>query len=212
MTADALFRSFIERNAYAERIAISLARRGFTPNILSLLALLTAALSGVFFAASRSSAKFNLTLLIAGIFVALNAFFDMFDGILARATHNTTRKGDFLEHVFDRYSDVFIIIGIIMGGHVRWDIGAVAMIGVLLSSYVGVQAQAVGLHRVYGGVLGRADRLLIIIGATIFNAFHSEPIISPFGELTPLGLIVVVIAFLSHLTAIQRFIYAWRML
>ena len=108
-----------------------------------------------------------------------------------------------------RYADVFILLGIIFGGYARWDVGTVAIVGVLLSSYIGVQAQAVGLKRVYGGVLGRADRLLLILAATVLNAFHTSPL---FANLTALGIAVIIIAIFSHFTAMQRFFYVWRQL
>jgi CDP-diacylglycerol--glycerol-3-phosphate 3-phosphatidyltransferase/archaetidylinositol phosphate synthase len=51
---------------------------------------------------------------------------------------------------------------------VAWWIGVAAVVGTLLTSYLGVQAQAVGVGRYYGGILGRADRLVIIMLASIF--------------------------------------------
>ena len=210
MTVDSLFRPIVERSAFAGKIARFLARLGVTPNFLSVLSLIFAAISGILFAVSGGECgNFNIFLFFAGVFVAANAVFDTLDGVLARETGNATRKGDFLEHVLDRYADVFILLGIIFGGYARWDVGTVAIVGVLLSSYIGVQAQAVGLKRVYGGVLGRADRLLLILAATFLNAFHTKPVIA---NLSFLGLAILIIAFLSHLTTIQRFFYVWQKL
>ena len=39
----------------------------------------------------------------------------------------------------------------------------IAVIGVLLASYMGTQAQALGLGREYRGILGRADRIAVIV-------------------------------------------------
>ena len=210
MTVDSLFRPIVERSAFAGKIARFLARLGVTPNFLSVLSLIFAAISGILFAVSSGECgNFNTLLFFAGVFVAANAVFDTLDGVLARETGNATRKGDFLEHVLDRYADVFILLGIIFGGYARWDVGTVAIVGVLLSSYIGVQAQAVGLKRVYGGILGRADILLLILAATVLNAFHTSPL---FTNLTALGIAVVIIAIFSHFTAMQRFFYVWRQL
>ncbi len=41
---------------------------------------------------------------------------------------------------------------------VSWQIGVFALTGVLMASYLGTQAQAVGVGRYYGGLLGRSDR------------------------------------------------------
>ncbi len=206
MTVDSLFRPVVEDSRFVRKIAKFLANQGFTPNLLSILSLIFAIVSGFLFAVSDSS---RVLLFLAGIFVGLNAVFDTLDGILARSTKNATRKGDFLEHTFDRYADVFIFLGIIFGGYISWSIGIVAVVGVLLSSYIGVQAQAVGLKRVYGGVLGRADRLLLILAATFLNTLYTKPVIASYSFL---GLAILLTAFLSHLTAIQRFIYVWQRL
>lgn len=214
MALDSLLRAFVNNCELARRIAKFLAAVGFSPNFLSVLSLLFAALAGLFFSFSGNhSHSFNLLLLFAGVFVCLNAFLDAFDGVLARETGNASKKGDFIDHVLDRYSDVFIIGGIILGGYVnpRWEIGIIAIIGVLLSSYMGTQAQAVGLSRVYGGLIGRADRLLIIIAATFLTLIYPYPIpASGLLSFSFLGWTLLIFALLCNITALQRFFYAWR--
>jgi CDP-diacylglycerol--glycerol-3-phosphate 3-phosphatidyltransferase len=141
----------------------------------------------------------------------MNALLDAIDGVLAREGGSVTRKGDFLDHTLDRYSDVFIIGGIFFAGYVRWEIGVIAITGILISSYIGTQAQAIGLNRVYGGLLGRADRLLIIIGATFLNLFYPYPVpSSSIISFSFLGWAILIFALLSHFTALQRFFYVWR--
>ncbi|MGB2727744.1 MAG: CDP-alcohol phosphatidyltransferase family protein [Halobacteriota archaeon] len=208
MALDSLLRVFVDNWGLARRIARFLAALGISPNLLSLLSFFFAALAGLFFFLSGND---SLLLLAAGIFVCQNAFLDALDGVLARETGNACKKGDFLDHVLDRYSDVFIIGGIIFGGYICWEIGVIAIIGVLLSSYMGTQAQAVGLRRVYGGLVGRADRLLIIIVATFLSLFYPYPFPAS-GPLSFsfLGWTLVLFALLCNATALQRFFYAWR--
>ena len=81
--------------------------------------------------------------------------------MLARKSGSVSKYGDFLDHVIDRYADVFIIGGACLGGFVDPTIGIIILTGVLLASYLGTQAQAVGIGRVYGGIMGRADRMVI---------------------------------------------------
>ncbi len=108
--------------------------------------------------------------------------------------------------MIDRYADVFIICGIFFGAYVEWQIGVAAVVGTLLTSYLGVQAQAVGVGRYYGGILGRADRLVIIILASVIYFLYPQEL---FG-FSFLGWSVVLIAIASNLTAIQRFVHIWR--
>ncbi|MDD1691793.1 MAG: CDP-alcohol phosphatidyltransferase family protein, partial [Methanoregula sp.] len=122
-----------------------------TPNILTIAALLASAAAGILF---------YLRLELWGIVaVAVNAFCDMMDGAVAREMKIQSVRGDFLDHAVDRYADIFIICGLFAGGLVPWPVGVFALTGVLMSSYLGTQAQAVGVGRFYGGMLGRADRL-----------------------------------------------------
>lgn len=176
------------------------------PNVWTVVSLFAALASGVFFALGRP--------LLGVIFVMLNSFLDVLDGALARYLNIDSPLGDYLDHVFDRYADMFIVIGILFYGMQVWTcavpswiIGVFAITGVLLASYLGTQAQAVGLKRNYGGLLGRADRLilLMIFGAAEFIASALLP--NPmFYGLTFLGWLLVIYGLFGHITAVQRFV------
>ncbi|MDD1679471.1 MAG: CDP-alcohol phosphatidyltransferase family protein [Methanomicrobiales archaeon] len=173
-------------------------RVGITPNFFSVLSFLAAIAAGFAFYAQ------NLVLALVLVFV--NAFSDALDGTLARALKKESLRGDFLDHVIDRYADLFIIIGIFANETVPWPIGVFGLTGVLMSSYIGTQAQAVGVGRYYGGVLGRADRLVLILGAGILDILGlSHPYSLPF-----LGWLLLVFGVMGHFTAVQRFLHVWR--
>ena len=78
-----------------------------------------------------------------------------------------------------------------------------------MTSYLGTQAQAVGLDRVYGGLVGRADRLALIglVGAAA--AFFPTDALYGF---TLVGLLLAFFAVVGHVTALQRFYYSLRAL
>lgn len=178
---------------------ISASRRaGLTPNILTVGALIAAAASGVGFYLGH--------VLVGTVFVALNAIMDGLDGALARSQKIEGKRGDFLDHVADRYADIFIITGIFAGGFASWQAGVFALTGVLMSSYLGTQAQAVGIGRYYGGILGRADRLVLLIMAGILTLVLPGPILG----LSLLCWILILFGVMGHITAIQRFAYVWK--
>jgi len=181
----------------APLIAISV-RAGISPNTLTVLALITAAFAGAAFWTGH--------VLFGTVLVAFNALFDGLDGALARAEKRESARGDFLDHVIDRYADIFIITGIFAGGAAGWEVGVLALTGVLMSSYLGTQSQAVGMGRYYGGVLGRADRLVLIICAGLLTVAFPERILS----LSILGWLLLVFGVMGHLTALQRFLHVWR--
>lgn len=188
-----------------EPLAEIVDRAGLTPNMLSVLSLFFSSLAFLFYYLSASDHRM---LFAAAIMVMLNGIADAVDGALARRMGYADRRGDFLDHVIDRYSDVLLLSGIIFAGYVMWEIGLLAVVGVLMTSYIGTQAQAVSLRRCYGGMLGRADRLVFLIIATLANALYPHRI----EGLQVLGWMVLIVMVLSHITAMQRFVHIWRSL
>lgn len=179
------------------------ANAGISPNVISILSLLFALFAGLLYYYSA----FNpMLVLVAGILVALNSFFDAIDGPMARYLDIANSKGDFLDHLIDRYSDVFIITGIFFGVNLDLRIGVMALIGVLLTSYLGTQAQALRLGRYYGGIIGRADRMVLIIFSSIIYYLYPGTI---FGFCV-LGWMIIVIGVGSHITAFQRIAHIWK--
>ena len=188
-----------------EPLAKITADAGISPNAISLFSLLFAALAGFLYYYSA----FNpLLVLIAGLLVALNSLLDAMDGLMARYLNVASAKGDFLDHVIDRYSDVFMICGISFGGYVDWQIGTVTIVGVLLTSYLGTQAQALRLGRYYGGILGRADRLVLIMLSSVVYFVYPSTIYG----FSSLGWMMIIIGAGSHITAFQRIMHIWKQL
>lgn len=171
---------------------------GITPNGLTIASFLVSALAGIAFYAGG--------VVLGTVMVAFNAVFDALDGALARDMGIAGIRGDFLDHVIDRYADIFIITGIFAGGAAPWPIGVFALTGVLMSSYLGTQAQAVGVGRFYGGILGRADRLVLIIFAGALTVLIPGEIYG----LNYLGWLLVILGVFGHYTAFQRFAHVWR--
>ena len=168
-----------------------------TPNFFTIAALVASAAAGILF-----FLRMELWGIVA---VALNAFCDAMDGAVAREMKVQSKRGDFLDHAVDRYADIFIITGLFAGGMVPWQIGVFALTGVLMSSYLGTQAQAVGVGRYYGGILGRADRLVMIMVVGIVGLLVP---MSWYG-LTWMGWMLVLFGVFGHITAFQRFAYVW---
>ncbi len=197
----------------ADRLLVPVASRlgHVSPNLISWVALLAAAAAGVGFYVGGPA---FLTLALALILVS--AYLDALDGKVAKMFGKASSRGDFVDHVFDRYADVFLLGGIAFGVYCRLPIGALAIIGVLLTSYMGTQAQALGQGRLYAGLLGRADRLvLLFVGAALqLTAAPSGGVLwgvapAAFG---PLEWIMVLFAVLANATAVQRAVSIWRAL
>ncbi len=199
MTLDK-FRPYVAR--FLDPFVTGFDRIGMTPNGVSVLALGMAILAaGAFVAGGRVDPIWYAA---GAIFVFLNGWLDIVDGALAREQQVASPAGDLLDHVLDRYADI-ILIGGLAAGLEEYLLGFLAVTGVVMTSYLGTQAQAVGLDRVYGGLVGRADRLAIISVVGVL----ATPFPATYGGLTLVGWLLVFLAVVGHLTALQRFFYAW---
>ena len=166
---------------FGTKILTPLAKRiPIGPMGISFLSLITAIGAGYsFYNADLENTNW---LLIGALMVFLTAVLDALDGIVARIREISSRRGDLLDHTLDRVADIIIVGGIALGPLVEITVGFAAIIGILMLSYMGTQAQAVGAGREYAGLLGRADRLVVLvlvpiiqyIGYQDWNQYFSE--------------------------------------
>lgn len=175
-------------------------RVGLSPNGVSVLAFALAGVAAGAFYLGGTSPNWYL---VGALLVLLNGALDLLDGALARRQNVASTAGDLLDHVLDRYADILIIAGL-AAGIGEYALGFAAVTGVLMTSYLGTQAQAVGLDRVYGGMLGRADRLVLVGVVAVLTALIPFTIV----WLTLVGWLLVLFAIVGHITALQRFYYS----
>ena len=176
------------------------AKLGLSPDQVSVIAFGVAIGAGVAFAVGEP-----LFYLLGAVLVLLNGWFDLVDGALARHLEVSSDGGDLLDHVLDRYADIAILAGF-TAGIGAYALGFAAVTGVLMTSYLGTQIQAVGIGREYGGLLGRADRLALMGIVGVVAAVYSAPLVV---GLNVVGLLLVLFAVVGHVTALQRFLGAW---
>ncbi len=196
-----------------EPLAIRLKKT--SPDLMSWIGLAAAAATGVFLVLAPFIGH-HLALALAFVALVLSSLFDALDGKVARLTGVASPRGDFLDHVFDRYADVFILVGLFFSIYARQPIVLFGLLGVLLTSYLGTQAQAVGIGRVYGGHLGRADRLVISLVVLLLHLFLDPRAALFLGlgalSFTMMEYALLLFAILGNLTAIQRGVEAWKRL
>lgn len=194
-------------------LAVSL--RNVNPNSItavSFAAAVAASLSIVFSTPGRS-----YLLLAAFALVAASGLLDAVDGAVARIRKSSGPRGDFLDHVLDRYSDIALILGFTFSAFTTSvPLGIFALLGVLMTSYLGTQAQAVGLKRNYGGALGRADRIVLMLAALLvaylLAGAGSTAHGASFLTLTVFDWLLLVFAVLGNITAVYRAVASWRRL
>lgn len=134
----------------------------------------------------------------AGVVVLLGAIFDLVDGPIARHSNRVTRFGGFLDSVIDRYSDLILLMGMLVyyASINRFSyivLTAVAMTGSVLISYARARAEN-EIPKCKVGFLERPERIVLIIIGALSNRMAA---------------VLWVIAVLSNWTVIQRIIYTW---
>ena len=145
----------------------------WSPARLSWLAFGLTASAGAVAAAVRWTTPW-LFLPVAAL-ILLGGTFDVLDGEVARRTGRASVRGDLLDHVLDRYADVVLVVGIAVSGYANPVLAFFALVSLLLTSYMGTQAQAVGRGRLYSGLLSRADRLVVLAVAAFLEFDWSLP-------------------------------------
>ena len=185
----------------ADKILVPLSKpfMGMNPNSISVLSLVFAGLTGILFYLG------GLWIVVSFIALILSAMFDAIDGKVARMKNIASKRGDLLDHVFDRYADIFIMLGFIFSRYAQLDVGLLAVIGVLLTSYLGVQSQALGLKRNYSGILGRADRLVFMLVFILLQFFISYRALFYGILITPINILLIWFAVAGNITAVMRF-------
>ncbi len=167
-----------------EPIARKLAELGVKPNHLTAVGMILGLLAAFFISSNK--------ILLGALFVLLSSVCDLLDGALARTQNMVTKFGGYLDSVVDRYVDVVIFISLGIYG-VDWLTVIAALSGALLVSYTRARAENV-IEKCDVGIAERGERLIILFFGMISGYVYEA---------------VLIVAILSHLTALHRVIYAY---
>ena len=172
---------------------------GLTPNIVSLIGLMSALSSAFAYAVSQSQ---PLWILMATVLFLASGFCDALDGVIARIFQQTSVFGGFLDSLLDRYADAAVYVGIIIGGLCNPLTGLVALAGSMMVSYSRARAEAAKIEMESVGIAERAERMLILSISSIVAIFW----------LQALEIGILLIAVLSNFTVLQRGLYVYSIL
>jgi CDP-diacylglycerol--glycerol-3-phosphate 3-phosphatidyltransferase len=176
---------------FGDPVARALLRAHVRPNHLTMVGL------GVSILAAWAFAQGQLR--VGAVLLALAGLFDFFDGSLARLANSVSAFGAFLDSVADRYSDLVVLLGVVLYYHRAADTTGVfltmgALVGTIMTSYTKARAQSIGVPCEIG-LIERPERLIVLIAGATFNV------------LTPA---MIALALLTNLTALQRILYMRR--
>jgi len=134
-------------------------RRGIHPDTVSYLSIVASLAAAACF---WQSGRWALLLLIAPGFCYLRLFLNMLDGMVALSSGKASPRGEILNDLPDRISDVLIFAGVAHSGLNNPLPAYWAMIFALLTAYVGTLGQAVGVQREFSGIMSKPWRMVTL--------------------------------------------------
>jgi len=179
--------------SYADKIIIPiaslLAKLNLSPNVITIAGLILSFFVTISF--------YYGSLSLALLFLILTSICDVLDGGVARVSGRVTRFGGYFDSVVDRYSDGLIFIGLMLYLREHYSLIFLAMLGSFLVSYTRARAE-IFIEKCDVGIAERGERLIILIFATMLANFGVDIYYET----------LILIALLTHITFIQRMIYA----
>jgi len=183
------------------------ARVGIHPNALSLFGFILSIVAGIVYSMGA--------FFWAAWVVVIAGTFDTLDGVVARATRKNSPFGAFFDSTLDRYSDMFLFLGLayhfsggdallhVPGARVNSDpmptvviIIILAIVGSYMVSYTRARAEGLGIE-CKKGLMQRPERITLLIIGSLLGS------IPKIGTLL-MVVTLIVLAVSSNLTALYR--------
>ena len=135
------------------------------PDVISYASIVSAIIAAIFFAQSRHHPRY---IVIAVAFAFLRLWLNMFDGMVALAAGKASKKGEIINDLPDRVSDVAIFVGVAHSGWCSPFYAYWVAIAAVIVAYVGLFGQAVGVQREFSGIMAKPWRIVALsIGAIL---------------------------------------------
>ncbi len=136
-----------------------LVKWGVHPDTISYFSVVFALIAGI---GLYFCAHIDWFLLVAPLFGFLRLYCNMIDGMVAVKANKCSARGEVINELPDRISDTVIFLGLGLSGLVNIHIIYGVIFGMLFGTYVGVLGKAVGVHRQFGGIMSKQNRMFAI--------------------------------------------------
>ena len=143
-------------------------RHNIHPDAVSYSSIVASLVAGTCF---YFSGRLPVLLIIAPLLCYLRLWLNMLDGMVALASGKASPRGEILNDLPDRLSDILIFAGVAHSGLCHPLIAYWAIILALMTAYVGTLGQAVGVQREFSGIMSKPWRMVVLhVGAWIMFA------------------------------------------
>lgn len=145
-----------------------LVKLGLTPNVVTIIGfLLNIGVAIIFILGAEKTERGDLSYVgWAGGLILFAGLFDMLDGQVARLGKMSSSFGALLDSVLDRYSELFMFLGIcyyLISHHyfISSLLAFVGLIGSMMVSYTRARAEGLGIE-CKGGLMQRPERVVLV--------------------------------------------------
>lgn len=175
----------------SEKLGELFSKLGLSPNQWTLLSLIPA-LIGFYFV-------YRELLIYAALFYFVSFFIDVVDGAVARFTGRDTKRGAYIDTLMDRYIEFLFLFSLLFLPFPHFLLPAEAWIllllfGSLITTYSksAAKEKEVLQKELKGGLLERAERVILLLVALVLGAFNRIWMV---GMLSALAILVNLSAF-----------------
>lgn len=199
-----------------------LIKLGLTPNAVTVIGfILNIGVAAVFVVGAEKTNRGDLSYVgWAGALILFAGLFDMLDGQVARLGKMSSSFGALLDSVLDRYSELFMFLGIcyyLIAQHyfISSLFAFIGLIGSMMVSYTRARAEGLGIE-CKGGLMQRPERI-VLVGTTAMACGIASMYIGGdyklyipgvkyhvFETMTIFTLPLTILAVLTNLTAFRR--------
>lgn len=214
---DADRRPIKARNARSSQIMVHwLSNAGVTPNSISVAGMVASIGAGVLFALTGSLSDAERALwLVGAVLVMLRLLANMFDGMVAVETGNSSAIGELYNEIPDRISDAAILIGVGYAAGSSGTLGYIAVCVALFVAYARSAVKTAGAPSDFCGPMAKQQRMLVVAGAAVFMGV--TPLVwqlqwGPDNEWGIMAAALLVVIVGGVITAVRRVSHAVRIL
>ncbi len=199
-----------------------LVKIGFTPNTVTVIGfILNLGVAVIFIMGAEEGNRGDFKYVgWAGGLILFAGLFDMLDGQVARLGKMSSSFGAFLDSVLDRYSELFMFLGIcyyLVAHHylISSLFAFIGLIGSMMVSYTRARAEGLGIE-CKGGLMQRPERVILVGTSALacgiisgyiggdYKCFIKGIPIHIFETMSIFTIPLTVLAILTNLTAYNR--------
>jgi len=229
--SDQVLRNRLQQGIYAviNPLVKGMVKIGLTPNAITTIGLvLNVGVAIIFIVGAEEGNRGDFSYVgWAGALVLFAGLFDMLDGQAARLGNMSTAFGALYDSVLDRYSELFMFLGIcyyLVAHHYFFSslFAFIALIGSMMVSYTRARSEGLGIDN-KDGLMQRPERVVLVGVSAIacgitgsiagdYKLYIAGLPFHVFENMSVFTLPVTVMAVLTNITAVKRLVHAKKVL